>query len=485
MIRNIAVALTLGLLLAACAGVPDKVSPPQLGDAAPLAGLPHRANAQWPDSAWWKHYDDPQLDRLMQRALAGSTSLKLARSRVAEAEQAAQVTAASNGVHINGSAQLARHRLSEHGLIPAKFLGFTWYNQADLGAQLNYSFDWWGKHQASVEAALGQANAARASVAVATIALQSAVAETYFAWQADQARLALAGEAVTAQHKLHSIAAARAKAGVDPSDPVLEADAALAAARQQRAQLRGMAAIHRARLAALLGTSPAALGKLEVRSLPHADAGLPADARIDLIARRPDIAASRWQVQSTLRKTDVARAAFLPDLSLSAMAGLSSIDLDKLFTASSRSFALTPALHLPIFEGGLLKARHGLSQAQLEQAIATYHDSVAKAAREVATSTLTVQQLANLRVDQQAQLAATQKLAQRSEARHRRGLTSLAPVLKTQLTVLQQRDAALQLAARALSADIGLIHALGGGYHKQSTTRIASDRSATRTPAHD
>lgn len=484
MTRNLAAMCIVSLLLGACAGVPDRVPAPALDDAAPLAGLPHAAAAQWPDAAWWKRYHDPQLDRLMRQALTGSTSLKVAHSRVAEAQQAARVSAASNGVRIDGNAQLSRQRLSEHGLIPARFLGFTWYSQADLGAQLSYSFDWWGKHRASVEAALGQARAARASEAAAAIALQSAVAETYFAWQADQARLALANRTVTAQRKLRSIAAARAKAGVDPSDPVLEAEAALAAARQQRAQLLGMAAIHHASLAALLGTSPEALGTLDMHPLPKPDAGLPANAGIDLIARRPDVAASRWQVESALRQTDVARSDFLPDLSLSAMAGLSSIDLDKLFQASSRSFALTPALHLPIFEGGLLKARHGLSRAQLDSAIATYHDSVARAAREVATRTLAVQQLERLSGQQQQQLTATRQLAQRSDSRHRRGLTSLAPVLKTRLAVLQQSDSALELAARALSADIELIHALGGGYHSD-TTSYPSVSSATRSKAHD
>ena len=484
MSRKNGFALTLALLLSACAGVPDRVSPPQLENSAPLAGLPHQAGAKWPDSAWWERFGDPQLDRMMQQAMAGSTSLAVASSRVAAAEQAARVTAASNGVHVNGSAQLARHRLSEHGLIPARFLGFTWYSQADLGAQLNYSFDWWGKHRASVEAAIGQTNAARASASAATIAVQAAVAETYFAWQADQARLALANKAVSAQKKLRSIAVARASAGVDPSDPVLQADAALASVRQQRAQLDGMAAVHHASLAALLGTSPEALGTLEIKPLPQPDTRLPDDARIDLIARRPDIAASRWQVESALRETDVARASFLPDLSLSAMAGLSSIDLDKLFTASSRTFALTPALHLPIFESGLLKARHGLSRAQLDKAIAAYRDSVATAAHEVATRTLTVQQLANLRAGQEQQLAATEKLVQRSDSRHRRGLTSLAPVLKARLAVLQQRDATVQLAARALSADIELIHALGGGYRSPANPNPTVS-AATGTDAHE
>ena len=479
--RNATLVCLLTLIMCGCAGVPEKIPPPQLVDHAPLAGLPMHANAYWPDPAWWKRYHDTQLDRLVDQALSDSKSLAVARQRVAEAEQAARLTAASNGVKINGSAQLSRQRLSEHGLIPARFLGFTWYNQADLGVQLGYSFDWWGKHQASVEAAIGQARAARASQSAAAIALQSAVAQTYFAWQADQARLSVARRAVQAHERLERIAAALTRAGVQPSDPELQAKAALAATHQQLAQLEGMAAIHHASLAALLGTSPQALGKLEAHSLPVPDTGLPAGAGIDLIARRPDIAASRWQVESALRQTDLARAEFLPDLNLTALAGLSSIDLDKLLNASSRTFALTPALHLPIFQGGLLEARYGLSRAQLDSALANYHDNIVRAARDVATQTLTVQQLETLATRQQQQLAAVTDLLDKSNSRYQRGLTSLAPVLEARLGVLEQRDAAIVLRARALSADVELIHALGGGYRAENPSTM----NATRTQAHD
>lgn len=480
-----AITCVLALALGACAGVPDKLTAPNLHDQAPLAGLPMQDSARWPDASWWQRYNDPQLDRLMHQAMAESSSLAVARQRVAQAEQAARVTAASNGVKLNGSAQVARERLSEHGLIPAQFLGFTWYNQADLGAQLSYSFDWWGKHRASVAVAIGETRAARAGQSVAAIALQAAVAEAYFGWQADQARLALAEQALQAQTKLVRIADARTRAGVQPADELLQGKAALAAGKQQKTQIEGIAAIHHASLAALLGTSPAALGKLAVRALPTADMQLPAHASLDLIARRPDIAASLWQVQSALHQTDVARAQFLPDLSLTAMAGLSSIDLGKLLSAPSRTFALTPALHLPIFEGGLLKAHYGLSRAQLDTAIARYHDAVMQAAREVARQTLTVKSLAAQDAQQQQRLQATTALLGTSRSRYQRGVTDLAPVLQANLGVLQQRDASVVLQARALSADIELIHALGGGYHMALPNHPEPTATATRIQAHD
>ncbi|HET7359672.1 MAG TPA: TolC family protein, partial [Rhodanobacteraceae bacterium] len=229
-------------LLAACAGAPGKLPPPVLRDQVPLAGLPMQAAATWPDAQWWRRYRDPQLDRLIGIALHGSTSLATARSRVENAAQAVRLAAAQAGLRIDGSAQVARHRMSEHGLIPTRFLGFTWYNQGDIGAQLQYDFDWWGKQRATIEAAVGQVRAAEAQRSAAALALQSAVADTWFGWLADQARLQVATQQVQVARQLLRIADVRARAGVQTADASHQAQAQLAAARQQQAALQGSAA---------------------------------------------------------------------------------------------------------------------------------------------------------------------------------------------------------------------------------------------------
>ncbi|HET7267241.1 MAG TPA: efflux transporter outer membrane subunit [Oleiagrimonas sp.] len=457
-------ACALAAVIAGCASVPDKLPPPTLKARVPLAGLPTSAHAGWPDPQWWKRYHDPQLDRLVHMALANSPNLAVARSRVQQAVQRARVVAAQSGLSVGASAQVSRKRMSEHGLIPSKFLGFTWYNQADLGVQLQYSFDWWGKHQAAVEAAIGQARAAQAQRSAAALALQSLIARQWFGWLADQARLKLASERVTAQQKLVHIARVRTDAGLESADKVHQARAALAAARQQQTAFKVSARTRRASLAALLGRAPAQLPALKAHPLPEPHASLPDDAGIDLIARRPDIAASRWQVQAALRQTDVARAQFLPDISIKALAGLSSIDLGKLFETGSRTFALTPALHLPIFEGGLLQANYGMSTARLDAAIAQYNATLVDAAREVSTQVLAIQRLARQREQQRARVQANVRIASTARARHAQGLTSARPALAARKRLLTQRDAAVALKAQALTAGVGLIQALGGGY---------------------
>ena len=452
------------LTLTACAAPPARPDHPALRDAVPLAGLQAPTGAGWPDAQWWRAYGDPQLDMLIDRALRQAPDLALAQSRVQGAEQSARLAAAQAGLSVNGNAQVSRQRMSEHGLIPSRFLGFTWYNQADLGIQLQYDLDWWGKRRAGVEAALDQAHAAEAQRSAAALAIQYAVADTYFGWQADQARLQLAEQAVRVQQQLQRIAALRVHQGVDVPDEAQAADARLAAARELRVAMDGSAKIRLAALAALLGVAPQELPPLQPRPLPAIDSSLPASAGVDLIARRPDIVASRWQVEAALKQTDVARAAFFPDVSISALVGLSSIDLGKLFTPGSRTFGITPALHLPIFNGGALQANYGLSRAQLDAAVAQYNAAVLDAARDVASAALTAQMIAARHTEQRAAIHADEQLLGSAQARERQGVRDARERLAAQAQLLQQRDASTQLQAQAISTDLTLVKALGGGY---------------------
>jgi multidrug efflux system outer membrane protein len=473
-----ALAFLIALTLAGCAA-PAKLLAPDLRDDVPLAGLQAPERTGWPAAQWWRQYHDPQLDDLMDRATRQSPDLAMAQSRVAQAEQSARLAAAQLGLSVNGSAQVARQRLSDHGLIPSQFLGFSWYNQADLGAQLKYDFDWWGKKRATLEAALDQAHAAEAQRSAAALALQYAVADTYYGWQADQARLQLAEQALATQRRFSRIADLRVRQGVDLPDEAQKARAQLAAVQEMRAALEGSAKIRRASLASLLGVAPEQLPDLQPRPLPRVDEGIPANAALDLIARRPDIAASRWQVEAALRQTDAARAEFFPDFSISAMAGLSSIDLGKLFTAGSRTFSLTPALHLPIFNGGALKANYGVSKAQLDAAIAQYDSTVLTAAREVATQALGAQQIAARRAAQRTRVDAQRQLLAKAQARAAQGVRDARESLAAEAQWLQQRDAAVQLQAQAVATDLALVKALGGGYRDAAARHTDSTSSVT------
>ena len=149
----------------------------------------------------------------------------------------------------------------------------------------------------------------------------------------------------------------------------------------------------------------------------------------------------------------------------------------KLFTAGSRTFALTPALHLPIFNGGALKANYGVSKAQLDAAIAQYDSTVLAAAREVATQALGAQQIAARRTVQRTRVEAQGQLLANAQARATQGVRDARESLGAKAQWLQQRDSAVQLQAQAVATDLALVKALGGGYRDAST----ADRNADST----
>ncbi len=482
--RRIVLSLSVFTVLLAGCAIPPRPQAPQLTRIAPLDGVPSEAMATWPDNTWWTRYHNAQLDALESRALADAPTLAVARARFDQASRNVAVANAAGGLSIDGSAQLQRERLSDNGLIPPAFLGFDWYGQGDLGLQFNYDFDFWGSHGAEIAAAVDRTHAAAAERDSAAAMLTAAVADTYFGWLADQARLAIARDLVAGQIQAHRIADARVQRGVDSPDLLLQADAELADAREQVANLLGTAEIQRASLAALLGIAPANLPELKPLPLPQTEAALPLDAGLDLIARRADVAASRWRVEAALRDVDVARDAFYPNVSLSALAGLSSIDLSKLLDPGSTVVAIGPALHLPIFENGRLHARFGVSQAALAAAVADYNAAVVDAAHDAATQSLILQQARARLHEHAAQISAAEHLQKTAQARMDRGLVDARPVLAAAFEVDHQRDAAIQLSATALSADVGLIRALGGGYRvNASDSNIPNDSNANSAGA--
>jgi outer membrane protein, multidrug efflux system len=465
--------------LSACMHAPPKAAAAPLPARAPLDALkPGAIAGTWPEERWWKHYGDPTLDTLIDQALQTAPSLNVARARFQAARASVREIGANVGARVDLQASIERQRLSDNGLFPPEFLGFSWYNQADLGLQASYTFDWWGRQRAAIESAIDQARAREADGAAARLTLASSIADAYFGWQVDQARLALARERAADAEKNQAIAAARVRAEIDPPDVQHAAEGAAATAREQVAGLEGSARLRVVALAALAGRAPEELPPLVARDLPEVSAQLPADVGIDLMARRPDIAASRWRVESAVKGIESVRAEFYPDISLKALVGVQSIKLGKLLRASSGVPAVTAAVHLPLFDAGRLRARYGSSQSQLQSAVADYDEAVTNAAREVATQAALLTQLERQRRERAAAVVSSQGAVHSATLRVAAGVTDLRPQLDANQLQLTQRDAALQLQAAALSADIALRRALGGGFD----SRVQAGESAAVPP---
>jgi outer membrane protein, multidrug efflux system len=450
---------------AGCAGLPPTPPPVKLPVDAPLSlsGLT-RERGDWPAEKWWTQYGDPVLDQLIDMALATSPTLATAHARFDSAQQSVRITAAAVGAHVDASADTSRQRLSDNGLFPPQLLGFHWYNLNDLGLQASYTFDWWGKQRDAVEAAVDQAHAAQADRAAAALMLASSVADTYFGWQSDQSRLTLAQEREATVAREGGIMAARIRAELESGDEARRADSNLAAVRERIADLEGSARLRIVALAALVGCSPDQLPAMTTRPLPAIGNGLPDDVKIDLIARRADLTASRWRVEAAQKDRESARAEFFPDVSINALIGVQSVDVGNLLQYSSRVPAATAAIHLPIFDRGRLKARYGASQAAIDAAVAGYQDTLVGAARDVATQATSRAEIGAQRKQRLIEVEAAERLKSSAAARVRQGIADSRMELAATEIWMEQRDALLQLDSAAVSSDIGLQRALGGGY---------------------
>jgi outer membrane protein, multidrug efflux system len=474
-------AMAIGILCVGCAGLPPKHKAPALAASAPLDGLELPGGGGWPAAEWWKRYQDSTLDQLIELAVGSSPTLATAHARFDSARQSVRIAGAAAGARIDANADIDRQRLSDNGLIPPRLLGFGWYNQVDLGLQASYTFDWWGKQRDAVEAAIDQAHAAQADRSAAALLLASSIADTYYGWQADQARISLASMRASVVQNEGAIVAARVKAELDAGDDINHADLALAAAREQIAALEGSAKLRIVALAGLVGRSIAELPVLQPRPLPSVSGDLPDDVKIDLISRRADITASRWRVEAAERNLDAARAEFFPDVTINALVGLSSIDVGKLLEYGSRVPQASAAIHLPIFDAGRLKARYGATQAAIDSAVADYQNTLVSAARDVATQASTRAQIAAQRAQRMIQVDAARQLQSSAESRVRQGIVDPRAELTAKESWLEQRDSLLQLDAAALSADIALQRALGGGYENPQNPAI-SQSAAAMTP---
>ena len=475
-------ATIMALLCAGCAGLPAKQKPVQLPSMAPLDGLAAVGGGEWPAKDWWKRYQDPSLDQLIELATATSPTLATAHARYDSARQSVRIAGAASGVRIDASGDIVRQRLSDNGLIPPQLLGFNWYNQADLGLQASYTFDWWGKQRDAVEAAMDQAHAAQADRSAAALMLASSIADAYFGWQADLSRIALARERAGVVEREGAILDARVKADLDSADIIRRSHLDLAAAREQIAALEGSSRLRLVAIAALVGRSLAELPALQAKPLPRFSGNLPDNVKIDLIARRADITASRWRIEAAERNLDTARAEFFPDVTINALAGLSSIDVGQLIEYGSRVPQASAAIHLPLFDAGRLKARYGATQAAIDSAVASYQDALVSAARDVATQASTRAQIAAQQSQRTLEVDAALQLRDSASARVRQGLTDSRPELTARISWIEQRDALLQLDAAALSADIALQRALGGGYESPQEAANSHSIATTSTP---
>lgn len=460
---------------------PDRAPLAQLTPAAAglgAVGLPGDAaatTAALPTATWWTALGDAQLNALVAQALQGNPSLAASRARFERA--AALATASSTAGQIHGSLGLdaTRQRYSANGLVPAPMAGNT-YDSGNLQAGFSWSPDFFGRHAAELESALGQARAAQADSAAAASQLAAQVARSYVALARLRAQHAVAQRTLEQRQQLLSLSQQRTRAGLDSQVELTQAQAGLPDASTQLEMLNEQITLAQRTLAVLCGQAPDAQQGLQPQLAQLALQDVPEVLGSDLLGRRPDIVAARWRVEAAGEDIQRARTDFYPDINLTAFVGLNSIGLDQLLKGSSRQMGVTPALRLPIFDGTRLRAQLRGHQAELDQAIAQYNAAVLEAVKEAGDAIASVQSLGRQQALQTESVAKAEQAYDFSVQRYRAGLTGQTTVLTTESQVIAQRRLAVDLQARQLDTRIHLMQALGGGWSDDTAQLQVSQR---------
>ena len=459
------IALALGL--GGCAnfagiGPQARMTEPQalgLGNAVPKAApaVPTVASP-----TWWSRFGDAQLDALVQQALQNHPNLRIAQARVARAQALTDTIASTELPNVNGSVDATRQRFSANSIYPPPLAGGV-YETANAQITAGYEFDLFGKNRAALDAALGQVRAAQAEAQAAELLLATQVTRSYFTLLRINALQALAQRNLAQREQLLALVQSRLAAGLDSPTELRNSEASLPEIRQYAESLREQAALARNALAALTG-QPLGLQDLKAGTLAQIKPqAAPQAVPLDLLANRPDVAAARARVEAALSDVEVAKAQFYPNINLVAFAGLNSIGFGNISKAGSEQWGVGPAIRLPIFDGGRLRAQLKGRAADVDLAIESYNALVIDAVREVADQITSLQSIARQSQEQQSAFASAQTLQDIAAQRFAAGLSSRASVLNAQSAVLAQERQAIELAARTLDAQALLLRATGGG----------------------
>jgi multidrug efflux system outer membrane protein len=417
-----------------------------------------------PRDGWWKIFADPELDRLEAKARAASPTLRAALARYDEALAAARAVRGSlaPSVSVNASADRQRYSGNRQSEFPATRFAYT-TDSFDLPLDLAYEVDLFGAVRRSVESARSEAEAQGAAYQGVLLELQAGVARSYFQLRslADQERIlgddvALLRDALGLVRKLR-------QGGANSDLDVYQAETELATVESTALATSRASAEQRHALAVLCGENPEGF-QLGLEPLGPGVPDIPVGLPSQLLERRPDVAQAERSLAAANARIGVAKAAFFPSIGLTAAAGVNSNALGSLLSSTSREWAVSPLVSLPLFNGGTNLANYRGAKAAYDEALADYREQVLVAFRDVEDAlsdlrTLGAQTEALARAED-----SSAKASQLSVIRYRAGLVSYIEVIDAQRTHLENQTSLAQARADRLSAAVLLIQALGGGW---------------------
>lgn len=462
----------LACALAILAGCADMGNiKPQATQLKPTELNPGRAiaaaseNIAWPDERWWEALHDEQLNQLVNAALSDNPNLRATLARVRQAEALAGVAKAATLPRVDASASADRELYSAHSTIPAPLAGnYAWKNTATLSG--SYDLDLWGRNRDALAAALDDVHMAAAESQMARLTLETSIVRSYIQLSLEYALQDSVADNLAQRQRILEITRRRKAAGLASDIDVTSIETTLPAGRREHEQYGEAIALLRNQLAALIGKGPGDGDTIARPTLTLKEghgAAVPSTLPAELVGRRPDIVAQRWRVEAAGARIDGAKKDFYPNINLAAFVGMQSLGFGHFLDAGSRMRGITPAISLPVFEGGRLRSQLGNQTAVYDGAVEQYNATVIQAMSDVANAVVKIESVKEQDKLAQRALESARRQQHLSEQAYRAGLTDTLNVINAQLTLLNEQQQMAQVASKQLDNYALLMSALGGG----------------------
>ncbi|MEK6316421.1 MAG: efflux transporter outer membrane subunit [Burkholderia gladioli] len=484
-IRAASMAALAAFALAGCANYIGIHSDKQITPATQLEtsqSLPAEGG-HWPTLDWASQFGDPQLPRLIDEAIAGNPSIAQAQARLAKASSYIESSRAALMPKVDASYSWTRELYSGNGLYPPPY-GGNWYSENNVLASASWELDLWGKNRERLRSAVSQQKAAQAEVQQARVTLAVSVARTYNQLAQLYALRDIAQREIGNRETVGRITEGRVGAGLDTNVERQTARGNVATSESSLSELDGQITTTRYQLAALLGKGPDRGLAIATPVLkPGGAVELPGNIPADLVARRPDLIAARWQVEGAMHDVKEAKAEFFPDVNLAAGFGFDAFGWGQFLKFASRQAQFGPAVHLPIFDAGALRAQLKGRYADFDLDVANYNQTLIGALNDVATQVASIRALDKQMGDAQRALDAQTRAYDLAVIRYKAGLAPQLQVLSADINRLGAEQTVTNLVMRRRDLQIGLISALGGGFDASGTPLAAPEAKPKAAPA--
>jgi len=452
----------IAALAAGCIAGKDYSRPPiTLPDAyrAPAPAEPGSATSI-ADEPWWNLFEDEQLQALIRTALEQNFDLRIAATRILQAQAQLGITHADELPNAAAGASVVDQKT------PAASVGFPTRSVAGVIVQGSaaWQLDFWGRYRRATEAARAQLLATEWGRRAVVATLVSEVADAYFGLRALDLQRDIAIRTLESRRESLRLTEVREQGGATSLVDVRQAEQLVYSAAAQITSLERQIQEQENFIRSLLGELPAPVTRgRALTEQPHA-ADVPAGLPSQLLERRPDIQRAEQQLVAANAQIGVAKAQYFPQISLTGSGGFESVALTALFAGSNAFWTAALGAAQPVFTGGRLRSQVELAEARRQEAELTYGQTVQQAFREVSDALNGYRKRREFREQNELLLNSAQDARRLADIRYQGGATSYLEVLDadTRLFIAELSLADAQLSE--LTELVEIYRALGGGW---------------------